>query len=160
MHVNYTTTAELLYSQGVGFLPEVSTLLTFLETKHWFLWQGRGLRCPANPEMSGPFSNGSTMAAIRGGGTIYHRWWWHSEGQLGGAEWEDELCWQSFRQADVYILTQAQKFTQRALCETLPQIQAAFLRSSEVISKQACRQELYEKWFCWYLIWLGCIFQI
>lgn len=44
--VNQVITAGLLYNQGAGSIPEVSTLVTFLETKHWCLWQGGRAELP------------------------------------------------------------------------------------------------------------------
>lgn len=56
---NSTKQVGLLYTQSAGFISE---WVTFLETKHRCLRQPI---CLANPEMSGPFSNGSTIAVIR-----------------------------------------------------------------------------------------------
>lgn len=55
----------------------------------------------ANPEMSGPFSNGTTMAVIRNGVSIYHQWLGLSARPAEGTVRGDIQCWQRFCQSDL-----------------------------------------------------------
>lgn len=80
--------AGVLYHQGAGTTPEVSTLVTFHETKHWRLWQGGWAEPSCQPWNERP-SNGTEMAVIRNGVSIYHWWSWQSGRQAESEARED-----------------------------------------------------------------------